>query len=82
MDGGVFAEGIFVSDDEVGGFADVFQILGLLTYCGEGEEGVRVANGAGAFDDDVGFDDVVRAEGDVFSDDGVGAYLSAFAYFC
>lgn len=53
VDGGVFTEGVVVSDEQGGRFANVFQILGDLSDGREGEEGVVLSNGGVAFDNDV-----------------------------
>lgn len=73
VDGGVFPEDIPVTDDEGGGFAGVFEVLGFGADGGEGEEFVLPANGAMAVDDDVGVELAAVAEGDVGLDDAVGS---------
>jgi hypothetical protein len=73
VDGGVFAEGVIVSDDEGGRLTDVFDVLGDLAYGGEGEKGVIFPNGGVTFNNDVGFDYISRSDVNVGSDDAVGS---------
>lgn len=73
MDGTAFAEGVAVADDQVGRFADVFEVLSALADGGEWEEIILFANGAGAFDNDVRFELTAVADSDLVADDAVGS---------
>jgi len=73
MDGGVFAEDVVVADFEVGGIAEVFEILGLAADDGEGEKLVAAADLRMTFENDVGVQDAIVAEFDVVANDAIGA---------
>lgn len=75
VDGAVFAEDVAVTDDEVGWFAEVLEVLGFSAYGGEGEELVVRADLRGAGEDDVGVEDAAVTELDVRADDAPRADL-------
>ena len=81
MDRAVLAEDVVGADFQCGGLADVFEILGFPADDGEGEKLVGIPEGGGAFEDDVGVQHAVIAEGHVRTDGAVGADADVPAEF-
>ena len=79
VDGDEFAEAVAVADFEVGGFGDVFEVLGFLTDGAEGVELVACADGGWAVEADVVLEPATGPEGNVGANDGVGADFAVIA---
>ncbi len=78
VDGGVFPENIQIADLQVSRIADVFQILRLSADRGEGEKFVRAADFRVPIDHDMGVQNAVIAELDVGTDDAIRADSNVF----
>ena len=81
VEGGEFADGVAVADDEAGGFAGVFFVLRDFAEAGKLEDAVVFADGGVAVDDGVGADFGVRADFYVGADDGVRADFDTAVQF-
>ena len=82
VNGGVFAEGIVIPDDQGSGFAGVFEVLGELPYGREGKKGVGLANGCMPLDDHVRFEDTSFADADMSTNHRIGPDLNTISNIC
>ncbi len=69
VDRGIFPENVQVANFQIGGIADVFEILGLPADRGEGEKLVGTAEFRMPLEDHVRVKDAVVAKLDIRSDD-------------
>ncbi len=75
----VFAEDVMITHLKCGWLTDVFQILGLTADHREGEKLVMFSKGRGAFQHHMAVEHAFIAEGDVGSDDAIRADADIFS---
>ena len=69
VNGAVFPENVVIADFQIGGISRVLEILGLASYCGEGEKLVAAPKFRMTFQHHMRVEDAFIAELDIRADD-------------